>query len=290
MKNKSVLIIGGSRFIGPRIIDRLLDKKFAVTVFNRGNVKNSYPPGVMFVRGDRKKGFPFKNSFDLVIDMCAYRGEDTKIALRELRFNFFIHMGTAAAYRKSEIFPLYEESPLGDWPVWGEYNQGKVACEEVLKKSGMLYAAVRPVYVLGARNHLNRERFIYQSIKNNKQLILPGDGRALTQYVFADEVADAVLRLVETRTEGPINCAGDDYITLVGLVKVMAGLLGKEPIIRFNHAADGENHDEEEFPFANEHFIVSNERAKKIGIKFVSLQEGLMRDYEDYYKKVIGYD
>lgn len=282
--SESALIIGGSRFIGPRIVEKLLGHGYAVTVFNRGNIASTYPAGVSFVRGDRARGFPFKERFDVVIDMCAYSGEDTLRAIHDLRFNFFVHMGTAAAYRKSSVFPLREDSPLGDWPVWGEYNRGKVACERALEESNMPFAAVRPVYVLGAKSHLNRERFIYRKIKSGDPLVLPGDGMALTQYVFVDEVAEVVLRLAETKMTGAINCAGDDYITLIGLAQEMAKVVGKNAVIHFNPDADGERHNHEEFPFANEHFIVANERAKGLGVRFMSLREGLRRDYEDYYR------
>lgn len=285
-KERSVLIIGGSRFIGPRIIDQLLLKDCSVTVFNRGILTHVYPSGVLFVRGDRQQGFPFKEKFDAVVDMCAYSGSDSKRALRDLRFDFFVHMGTAAAYCKSDIFPLSEDSSLGDWPLWGTYNRGKVECEKVLKKGGVRFAVVRPVYVLGAGSHSNRERFIYQKIKNGEPLILPGDGNALVQYVFVEEVVETVSRILETRTAGPVNCAGNDYITLTGLVWQMAGLVGKKPIIRFNLAADGVNHNPEEFPFANEHLIVTNERARSLGVRFMPLLDGLRRDYEGYYKKM----
>lgn len=286
-KQGSVLVIGGSRFIGPRIIDRLLASGFSVTVFNRGMVTDVYPSGVLFVRGDRRKGFPFKEKFDAVIDMCAYGREDSKRALHDLRFNFFIHMGTAAAYRKPNVFPVGENSPLGDWPLWGAYNRGKVECEKIFEESGISFAVVRPVYVLGAGSGLNREHFIYQKVKNKEPLTLPGDGKALVQYVFVEEVAETVLRILDRKITGPVNCAGNDSITLIGLVEQMASFVGRKPIIRFNPAADGANHNQEEFPFANEHLLVTNERARGFGVRFMSLREGLQRDYEGYYKGVI---
>lgn len=284
-----VLIIGGSRFVGPLVLEKLLAKGHKVTVFNRGNIETEYEKDVAFVRGDRDEGFKdVRRRFDVVIDTCAYRGEQTERALRELNFDYFLHFSTAAVYQKSEIFPLTEQAPLGPWPVWGGYNQGKIEGEKFLEKSGVSYSSIRPVYILGPKNYVDRERFIYSKIKRGQGLILPGNGQALVQFVFSNEVAKTIVLLVEKRQEGAFNIAGDEVITLKGLVEIMAEIAGKEAKIEYNPGADAENFNENQFPFANENFILSNEKIKKLGISFAPLLERLKQDYETYYKKAIA--
>src|SRR3990167_6441414 len=219
---QNILIIGGSNFIGPHIIRNLLNRGHNIAVFNRGRTQKKYPKEIRFIQGDRNSGFPNLGHFQTIIDMCAYKGYQTERALSELSFDFFIHMGTAAAYKKTEIFPLTEESPLGEWPLWGKYNKGKVECEEALINSDVKFATARPVYILGPKNYLARESFIYAKIKNGLPIILPGNGQALTQFVFAEEVAEAIAGIAENKTEGAFNIAGDDIITLKGLVEEMA--------------------------------------------------------------------
>jgi nucleoside-diphosphate-sugar epimerase len=283
------LLIGGSRFVGPLVIEKLLNRGHNLTVFNRGILRQEYPREARFIKGDRKKGFApnVRGRFDAVIDMCAYSGDDTERLLKEIEFDFLVHLSTAAVYRRSEVFPLNEESPLGEWPLFGAYNKGKIECELALEKSRRAYASLRPVYILGPKNYLNREQFIYSKIKRGEPLILPGNGSAVIQFVFACEVAEAITLLAEKQAAGVFNCAGDEMITLRGLVKEMAKIVGKEPAIQYNPKADEEKLNIEEFPFANENFIVSNERIRALGIKFVPLREGLRRDYESYYRHVI---
>src|SRR4030095_7050699 len=182
-----ILIIGGSRFVGPLLVSLL--EKHSLTVFNRGRIPVEYPENVEFIKGDRDEMFNIDKKFDAVVDMCAYEGRQTKAAIEELDFSFFLHMSTAAVYRKSEIFPLNELSPIGEWPLWGEYNKGKVQCEKVLSESGLDYAAIRPVYILGPNNYAPRERFIYSRLRKGQEMILPGNGEALAQFVFAKDVA-----------------------------------------------------------------------------------------------------
>ena len=281
---KKALIIGGSRFVGPLVMAELLKKNWDITVFNRGQASSSYPPPVRHIVGDRNRGFACLDHYDIVIDMCAYTGAQTERALQELSFDLFIHLGTAAAYQKSETFPLTEYSPLGPWPLWGAYNTGKVQCENALKKSGKPYASLRPVYILGKKNYIPRESFIYSLLKQGRPITIPGNGEACVQFVSADAVAATLALLAETKQKGVFNCAGDDYITLKGLVQEMAIIAGTEPFIRFNADADGDRFRQEEFPFANENFTCSNEKVKSVGASFMPLRTFLRHDYETYYK------
>lgn len=279
-----ILIIGGSRFVGPPLVELLIGKGHQVYVFNRGIIRNEYGNSVAFIRGDRNEGFGIQEHFDVVIDMCAYTGAQTQRALDELSYNFFINFGTAASYKKSELFPLTEESPLGAWPVWGDYNVGKVECEQVLGRSGKTFATIRPVYILGAHNYVDREHFIYTKLRVGEPVMIPGNGQAICQFVFAKDVAAVLAFLAEQQIPGAFNCAGDEGVTLTGLVEYMAGLVGQSPILKYNPSTDGEKLDEDEFPFANENFYCSNEKLKKLGVSFTPLRQGLRSDYDSYYK------
>ena len=281
------LIIGGSRFVGPLVVSQLIERGHEITLFNRGRVKSNYDKNIKFIQGDRKEGFNIKDHFDVIIDTCAYKGVHVEDVINKLSFDYYLHFGTAASYKKSEIFPLTENSALGDWPAWGSYNKGKVECEEVLRKSGINYSIIRPVYILGKNNYVDREKFIYLKIKNKIPIILPGNGNAKIQFVFLEDVANSIVLLAENKIEGNFNCCGNEVITLRELVEVMGKIVGVKPVIKFNSDADGENHNEGEFPFANEDFYCTNDKLKKLGIKFIPLIEGLKRDYENYYKKII---
>ena len=126
----------------------------------------------------------------------------------------------------------------------------------------------------------------YSKIKNKVPLVLPGDGRAKIQFVFVNDVADSIVLLAEKKLQGDFNCCNDDIITLKGLVEEMAKIVGIKPIINFNPKTDGEKQSLQEFPFANETFYCSNDKLKKLGMKFTPLIKGLKEDYEEYYKEM----
>src|SRR3989344_946913 len=284
---QKILVIGGSRFVGPALIQKLSAGNFDITVLNRGLIHSDYPAGVRFIKGDRNTGFNIQEHFDIVIDMCAYTGAHTKRALEELRFDFFVHMSTAAVYKKTEIFPLTEESPIGEWPLWGDYNKGKVECERVLAASKIKFAAIRPVYILGPNNYCDRERFIYSKIKRGDPIILPGNGEALVQFVFAEDVARSIALIAEKKIAGAFNCAGDETITLKGLVEEMGRIMGIKPKLQYNPKTDGDRFDIAEFPFANENLVCDNTKLKNLGVTFKALIKGLAEDYQQYYQSQI---
>ncbi|MDO8626796.1 MAG: NAD-dependent epimerase/dehydratase family protein [Candidatus Magasanikbacteria bacterium] len=280
-----VLLIGGSRFTGPAIVAELLKKNYEVTVFNRGNITERHDPKVRFIKGDRNSGFNLRDHFDAVIDTCAYTKEQIKRSLGELQFDYYLFVSTAAVYRKTHVFPLTEvNSPRGPWPVWGEYSARKIECEEALEHSGAAHAIVRPVYILGPHNPVDRENFIYSRLRNNTPLTLPGNGSAIIQFIFVQDIARIYARLVEQKITGIFNCAGSEGITLIGLVEEMARIVGVPPQIEFNPAADGDKFDERQFPFANENFFCDNIKLKQLGFTPSSLITGLRQDYVGYYR------
>ncbi len=282
----NILLIGGSRFVGPYVVQGLVERGHTITVLNRGSIQDIYHPDITFIKADRNKGFTYlHDTYDVVIDMCAYNGSQTQQVLSELRFKYLLHFSIAAVYQATEQFPLTEQSPIGSWPIWGEYNTGKVECEQVLLSSGVRYSVIRPVYILGSNNYCNREQFIYSHLRTGQPIQLPGNGQAVNQFVFANEVAEAILVLTEQQPTGAFNCAGDDYITLAGLVKTMAQISNTTPNLIYDLATDGEAFNEEQFPFANVNFICENEKIKSLGVRFGSLRDNLQRDYLGYYQE-----
>jgi nucleoside-diphosphate-sugar epimerase len=282
-----ILIIGGSRFVGPLIVRGLSERGHQLTVFNRGRQSLSYPEEVKFVQGDRDGGFPKMGSFDVVIDTCAYSRDQIENALESISFEYYLNFGTAASYKKTDKFPLKESDELGDWPLWGEYNRGKVACENALLDNRVPHATVRPPYVLGPGNYAEREVFIFRKLIRREPLIIPGDGVARIQCVFSDEVARAMILLAEKKAQGSFNVCGDDIVTLEELVLGMGRIAGISPVIHFNPETDGGKFNPLEFPFANESMICDNSKIRTLGMRFMPLFDGLKRDYKSFYKHLL---
>ena len=78
-----ILIIGGTRFIGPPLVRLLVCAGHEVTVFHRGTTEADLPPSVIHVHGDTKDLLEFQDAMrhlapDVVIHMVAYTRSDAE--------------------------------------------------------------------------------------------------------------------------------------------------------------------------------------------------------------------
>ncbi len=76
-----VLVIGGTRFIGPRVVDRLIAAGHEVTLFHRGETEGDPVAGVTHIHGDRSALRDHRAEFarlrpDVVVDMAPMSGAD----------------------------------------------------------------------------------------------------------------------------------------------------------------------------------------------------------------------
>jgi len=79
----NILIIGGTRFIGPCVVKFLLEEGHEVTLFHRGKSKLLLPEGVKEILGDRKFLSDFKEDFkhvspEIVLDMIPMTEIDAR--------------------------------------------------------------------------------------------------------------------------------------------------------------------------------------------------------------------
>jgi nucleoside-diphosphate-sugar epimerase len=78
-----VLIIGGTRFIGPPVVRKLHAQGHTVTLFHRGQTTVELPPEITHIYGDRHNLEKFKDEFtrfkpDVVLDMIPITEEDAQ--------------------------------------------------------------------------------------------------------------------------------------------------------------------------------------------------------------------
>jgi nucleoside-diphosphate-sugar epimerase len=79
----NVLIIGGTKFIGPFVVKQLLEKGHRVALFNRGLTNPSIPDNVTWIKGDRESIENQINEFkafspDVVLDMIPVNENHAK--------------------------------------------------------------------------------------------------------------------------------------------------------------------------------------------------------------------
>ena len=296
-KRMNILIIGGSSFIGWRFVELLGQTDNTVTVVNRGNHPRHYPDNAINIVCDRHDSANFSTvinsaKFDVVYDMCAFVSDDvqTTINLFSAQPGKYVFISTAATYLEPQELPITEDHAQGVHGVWGKYGKGKLDCERVLlnayAKTGFPAVIVRPSYVYGIGNTIDRETFLFDRISKGRKILVPECGEVVIQLGEVGDLCGALLVLGE-RTGGVGSCyniSGNDLITLKGLVSLIADIMGKSYQTVFVNPKKYGMSDRDIFPFDNSTYYTSCE---KFSTEFrwrpqVNLRQGLTQAYENW--------
>lgn len=80
----SILVIGGTGFIGPHVVRHLRDQGDDLTLFHRGQTNTTLPPRIAHLHGDRQHLDRFRADFawlapDVVLAMFAIGERDARL-------------------------------------------------------------------------------------------------------------------------------------------------------------------------------------------------------------------
>lgn len=103
-----------------------------------------------------------------------------------------------------------------------------------------------------------------------------GDGTAVRNYTYVDDLVEGIFILVKSDLEGPVNIGGEEYVTVEELVKTVIEVSGKEIHVRYVEGPVGVH---------SRNF--SKERIKSLGWEArIPLKEGISRTYAWIEKQV----
>jgi nucleoside-diphosphate-sugar epimerase len=251
-----ILIIGGTRFIGPHVVRRLADARHSVTLFHRGETKIVLPPNVKQIYGDRHDLSSFAAEFktlapDVVLDMIPY----TEASARALVSTFkglarrVVAISSADVYRAygrllrletgaPDDVPLDEDAPLREslyphrahasGPDDSKYDYDKILVERVVMSDEELPGTVlRLPAVYGAGDPQHRLFDYLKRMDDGRPHILLEDGLARWRWTrgYVENVADAIaLAVMNENAGGRIYNVGEgealaeaDWVRSIGL-------------------------------------------------------------------------
>jgi 2'-hydroxyisoflavone reductase len=300
-----VLILGGTRFVGRHVARILLERGAEVTLLHRG-VSGDAIPQTTTVIGDRSQPDGLVGlgdaRFDAVVDMSAYFSDWTRLAAEELsgRIAHYVFISSGAVYRPSAEFPWPESTPFGPIPIWGNYGREKVASERLLweahAEGRFAVTSFRFPFILGPGNFADRESFVFGRLAARHPILLPGGGSALNQFVYADDVARAIVTALErpgTAGGEAYNCTHQKPITNRGWVELCAEVLGVEaqlvPIDEHALGVAAETVDLTNivFPYPAEHYILDGAKlARELGLEMTTGNRRMLEEYRSWWEEL----
>ena len=236
------LVLGGTRFVGRRLVRLLHGQGHNVTLLNRGRTEAELPPDVKRIRADRSEPDQVKAAlrgleYDAVFDISGYRPAEVLPTVEALNGHVasYVFCSSVAVYASSDLAPIREDFPLRRSPEENDYAREKVLCEDMLMeryaRDGFPVAIVRPPYVYGPYDHIEqRLPGLFARIKDLRRIIVPGDGLTMTHAVHVDDLASA-FAAVAGRDEAlgqAYNAASTEAMTINGYLDTVASVMGME--------------------------------------------------------------
>jgi 2'-hydroxyisoflavone reductase len=220
-RGKRILVLGGTGFLGPAVVEAALAAGHEVTLFNRG-ITNP----MLFALLERLRGFRSGDPDDEDLSALAHRRFDAAIdvwphdpavaasAAQYLRdhVGHYLYVSSVAAYdsRQFERAGIAEDAPLEPWDgAASDYNRGKAESERRL--SALLQdrlTIVRPGPIKGSRDTTPDLLTWLVRSQTGGRHIGPGSGDDPVEWVDVRDVARFVVLAIDGSLHGAFNLAG----------------------------------------------------------------------------------
>jgi nucleoside-diphosphate-sugar epimerase len=250
----NILIIGGTRNLGPALVSELLKAGHRVTVLNRGISPDTLPDEVSRLRCDREDPAQLKRalmgrSFDVVVDNVLYKGHEaeTIVELLSGKVGHYIFLSTGQIYlvRQGIERPFREDdyegrlipSPKPNTYGYEEWLYGieKRHAEDVLSaawdKNRFPYTSLRLPMVNSERDHFKRLYNYLLRLKDGGPILAPETPNYPLRHVYASDVVRAIMTLI-TSGKGKgraYNISQDETVSLDEFLGILGEIMGVEP-------------------------------------------------------------
>lgn len=269
MKKKKVLVTGGCGFIGREVIKQLLEKRYSVVVvddFSNSTLLEE-TPNLQIIDFDLTKSQGLSEilkGIDYCIHLAARVGGikymssnqseilkddiliDTNIisAVSEARAKI-IYASTVIVYDQLKELPFREEqvivSPKSNYGF--SKFVGERLCQVFGKDKGLKFAIARISNTYGInRNNIKEEKLhvipdLIRKILREKTLRLINEGRQGRTFVHVDDVAEALVLMMESdyAIRETFNISSGDRYQILDLAKMIWGLLKRGEQFHFEN-------------------------------------------------------
>ena len=229
--NQKVLVAGGAGFIGSHLVRRLLDEKTEVVVldnFSEGK-RHNVPEGASVVKGDvrNRKALDEVGPADYVFNFGAPSSiilfnkrpvDCVDITVRgflnilewakDIKAKKVVYPTSGSVYGSAPV-PQSEEDQVLPMNLYGVAKQ---ACEHIARLySGQLSVVGLRIFAGYGPGEEHKGDFaspvtlFLESIIKDKRPVVYGNGRQSRDFVYIDDVVEAIIRSVERDAVGIVN-------------------------------------------------------------------------------------
>jgi 2'-hydroxyisoflavone reductase len=250
-----LLVLGGTAFVGPAVVEQALAHGWDVTVANRG-ISGDAPAPVRSVVLDRTRAGAFDvlagERFDVVVDTWSGAPRVVRDAARALapQVGRWVYVSSRSVYAwplapgAGESAPVVEGDPDADATDYARDKRGaELALERELGAERVI--ELRAGLVLGPRENVGRLPWWLRRIARGGRTLAPAPHDLAIQHVDARDLAALGIRAALDGRHGPVDVVSpvgnatlgdvlDECVTVTGsgaeLVWVDGGFLCREGV------------------------------------------------------------
>jgi 2'-hydroxyisoflavone reductase len=217
-----LLLLGGTQFLGPHLVEAALAQEHEVTLFNRGQHNPDLFPQLERLRGDRTGDFSELTTrhWDAVIDTSGYLSKVVRASARALagsveRYIFISSISVYADFSKEGLDEGAEVAKLGTQTEDMNdetYGARKALCERAVEQELPGRALlIRPGLIVGPGDITDRFTYWPWRVARGGEMLAPGDPKQQTQFIDVRDLASWIIRMAESQHTGVYNATGPDY-------------------------------------------------------------------------------
>jgi 2'-hydroxyisoflavone reductase len=246
---KRLLILGGTGFIGPHMVEYALSRGHTVTLFNRGRTNTHLFPDVEKLVGDRNDNLTALQGreWDVVLDNHSTlpRWVNQTAQLLKDSAQQYVHVSSISVYatdapelvgwgdtdpgsEERERLRIDEDSAVMVLPEGHEgeevtgrtYGPFKALAEQEARDAFPGRATiVRPGLIVGPGDRSDRFTYWPVRIDRGGEILVPGDGRDEVQIIDVRDLTAWIVRLAEEGVAGTFNATGPEArLSMAGMV------------------------------------------------------------------------
>lgn len=310
---KSVLITGGTGFIGSHLSDFLVTKDYHVVVTDNlitGTIKNVEHlmdnPDFKFIQQDVTKYIDIMEDLDYVLHFASPAspidyahfpiqtlkvgslGTHNALGLAKAKKATFLLASTSEVYGDPLVSPQSEDywgnvNPIGPRGVYDEAKRFAEAISMAYHKTHKLDTKIARIFnTYGEKMRKNDGRaiptFIEQAL-NNRPLTVFGDGKQTRSFCYISDLIDGIYKLMISKINQPINLGNPAELTVLELAERIIELTDSKSKIEFKALPPDD-------PKVRRPDVSFAKKSLKWKAR-VTLEEGLKRTIE-YFRRARG--
>ncbi|MHC0035660.1 NAD-dependent epimerase/dehydratase family protein [Pseudoneobacillus sp. C159] len=290
---KSVLILGGTKYFGKKLVELLLKNGVNVTIATRGKERDGFGEQVSRLIIDRQNRESQEEAFkdkkwDVVFDQTCYSPQEALDSVSALagKVSRYILTSTQAVYdsglnwKEEDFNPQnfqFEYKARTEYQGLRGYQEAKRASEAVLfTQPNLEVVAVRFPIVVSKDDYTERLKFHVDKVKQGKPIGIP-DLNSRFSFILADEAANFLYEIAKSSYVGPINPGSKGSISLKEIIAKVEKVTGQEAVVEKELTSENAS------PYAMPaSFEINTDRVRGLGFTFVDL-DTLIDELITYY-------